>query len=546
MSQEANFSNYPLPAALTFRVVSYLTVFRLVVSFALVAAFHSDLLVKAYFLDNSAIVSTLLLSYFIIAVYLVIVVWRKKTQPFLLARLSLLTDIVFLTVMLFIFGGLGSGFPVLLIFASASAAILLPLRIALFLASMVVLALIGESVTGILLRDETLTDLLQAGLYGVTTFIIAILVNLLSFWLRDYRLLAERQALDLTRLEQINELIIRRMRSGVLAVDADDCIQLMNESAWFLIGSPSGKHQALAHVSPELEKAMSAWRINPGIEVDPLTLRSSQARVVPKFVSLPGSAEIRVLIFLEDNDVVAQRALEMSANSLAKLSGSIAHEIRNPLAAISHAAQLLAESEDISETDGRLINIIHSQSRRMNDIVENILQLSRREKSRPDLLNLKTWLNEITNEFKATFPVMTIDMITDLDEDDVWVLFDRGQLHQVIWKLMENAIQHAGHEINVASVKIKMKHLPGTGYCVITVEDNGPGIPEQQVEHIFEPFYTNDKQGSGLGLYIARQLCEVNQAELTVDSSPGKGTRFHIRVALVRSDTHQLTEIVTL
>ena len=253
-----------------------------------------------------------------------------------------------------------------------------------------------------------------------------------------------------------------------------------------------------------------------------------------------------MLIFLEDNDVVAQRALEMSANSLAKLSGSIAHEIRNPLAAISHAAQLLAESEDISETDRRLINIIHSQSRRMNDIVENILQLSRREKSRPDLLNLKTWLNEITNEFKATFPVMTIDMITDLDEDDVWVLFDRGQLHQVVWKLMENAIQHAGYETNVASVKIKMKHLPGTGYCVITVEDNGPGIPEQQIEHIFEPFYTTDKLGSGLGLYIARQLCEVNQAELTVDSSPGKGTRFHIRVALVRSDTQQPTEIVTL
>jgi two-component system sensor histidine kinase PilS (NtrC family) len=82
-----------------------------------------------------------------------------------------------------------------------------------------------------------------------------------------------------------------------------------------------------------------------------------------------------------------------------------------------------------------------------------------------------------------------------------------------------------------------MKRLPDTGYCLISIEDNGPGIPNEQIEHIFEPFYTTNKLGSGLGLYIARQLCEVNQAELTVDSSPGNGTRFLIRLALARSET---------
>ena len=543
MSQVTDFSDYPLPEALTYRVVTYLNVFRLFISFALIIAFFSGLLISVYFLDNAAIAGTFLVSYFVMAIYLAIEARRRTAQHFFLAQISLFTDILFLSVLLFTFGGLDSGLAVLLIFASASAAILLPLRMALFLASLVVLALIGESLTDLLLYKGSTTELLQAGLYGITTFIIAVLVNLLSFWLKDYRLLAEKQAIELTRLEQINELIIRRMRNGVLAVDADCRIQLMNESAWFLLGTPSVQRKSLKDIAPELEQAMSAWRKNPSSDIEPLTLHASQAQVVPKFVALPGSAEIRVLIFLEDNDVVAQRALELSANSLAKLSGSIAHEIRNPLAAISHAAQLLAEVEDMPVSDTRLVNIIHNQSRRMNDIVENILQLSRREKSRPDILDLKSWIKDIVDEFKGALPAMNIDMTTEFETKDVLVLFDRSQLHQAIWKLMENALQHAGQENQTPRVKIILERLPDTGYCMVTVEDNGPGISEQQIEHIFEPFYTTHQQGSGLGLYIARQLCEVNQAELTVDSSLGKGTRFHIRLALARSEMSEANRL---
>jgi two-component system sensor histidine kinase PilS (NtrC family) len=139
---------------------------------------------------------------------------------------------------------------------------------------------------------------------------------------------------------------------------------------------------------------------------------------------------------------------------------------------------------------------------------------------------------------------MAIDLDTDFNEADVLVLFDRSQLHQAIWKLMENALQHAGDENSAPRVRIKMESLADTGYCVVSIEDNGPGIPEQQIERIFEPFYTTHKQGSGLGLYIARQLCEVNQAELTVDSTPGEGTRFHIRLALARSNTSQPADVL--
>jgi len=116
------------------------------------------------------------------------------------------------------------------------------------------------------------------------------------------------------------------------------------------------------------------------------------------------------------------------------------------------------------------------------------------------------------------------------------VLFDRSQLHQAVWKLLENANRHARLDAAMPQVVLSMKHLAKTGYCIITVEDNGPGIPEANMKRIFDPFFTTHKQGSGLGLYIARQLCDVNQAELTVDSVLGSYSRFHIRLALARSE----------
>ena len=536
MSRKADFSNYPLPEALTRRVISYLNLFRLFISLALMFSFFTGVLVTPHVLDKGAIAGTVLMSYFIMAIFLAFEARRQSARPFFLAQISLFTDILFLSILLFLFGGVESGMAILLIFASASAAILLPLRIALFLSSLVVLSFISEALVGMLLRDESQTDLIQAGLYGTTTFVIAVLVSLLSYWLKDFRLVAEKQAVDLTRMEQINDLIIRRMRSGVLAVDSECQIQLMNESAWFLLGSPPAQRKSLADISPTLDEALAKWREDPSIDIAPVTLDSSQAQVLPKFVSLPGTTSIRVLIFLEDNDVISQRALELSANSLAQLSGSIAHEIRNPLSAISHAAQLLAESDEIVEADQRLVDIIHNQSQRMNGIVENILQLSRREKSRPDIFELTDWLNELALEIEGAMPTIRLDIEIGSSEGETLVLFDRGQLHQALWQILENAMRHAGRDDIPPHVVLKMEHHPDTGYCVITIEDNGPGIPPEQMKRIFEPFFTTHKQGSGLGLYIARQLCEVNQAELTVDSTPGSGTSFHVRLALARNE----------
>ncbi len=540
MNQKAELSNHPLPEALTSRVIAYLNIFRLVISIGLLAALFAGFVSTPQLEDKSPIAIAILIAYSLIAIYLTIQARRRTARPFFLAKISLFTDVFFLSILLSLFGGLESGIAILLIFTSASAAILLPLRIALLFASLVVLVFIGESSAGVFFHGETPVELVQAGLYGAMTFTITIVVNLLSHWLKDFRLFVEKQAVEMTSLEQVNELVIRRMKNGVLAVDTDGKIQLMNESAWFLLGRPKTNRKILESVSPQLHKAMVDWRANPSLEVTPVTLYSSQARILPKFVSLPGETSIRVLIFLEDNELVSQRALEMSAHMMANLSGSIAHEIRNPLGAISHAAQLLEESEDIGDADLRLVDIIHSQSGRMNGIVENILQLSRHEKSRPDVFELTSFLEELAVETRSSLPNIGLILEIDPDEKETLVLFDRSQLHQALWKLLENAVRHSYLDAAIPQVVLRMSRPKNTGHCIITTEDNGPGIPEANMKRIFDPFFTTHKQGSGLGLYIARQLCEVNQAELTVDSVLGSCTSFHIRLALAQSGKNRL------
>ena len=145
-------------------------------------------------------------------------------------------------------------------------------------------------------------------------------------------------------------------------------------------------------------------------------------------------------------------------------------------------------------------------------------------------------MTEIAEETSKSLTGIRLTLDINPEEKETLVLFDRSQLHQVIWKLLENANRHARLDAAIPQVLLSMKRLQRTGYCVISVEDNGPGIPETNLERIFEPFFTTHKQGSGLGLYIARQLCDINQAELTVDSAINSYSRFHVRLALTRHE----------
>lgn len=531
MRKVTDISGYPLSPALMRRVVAYLNYTRLFLALALTAAFLAGVLVEGENNTNAALPGAVLFAYVLFAGYFILAARRKDESFYHLALQSLVLDVVLITLLLHAFDGLA----VLLVFVGAAAGIILPLRLALFVASLAAIALVSEPFLAGLAGVEKSGDFLTAGFYGLSVLVITILTHLLGQWARDFRLLAERQAQTVVRLERVNELIIRRLRSGVLAVSPEGEIKMMNESAWYLLGSPPPGERSLSKLSPELRIALQEWNRDPRQDPQTLALNATQAQVVPKFVALPGGREISTIVFLEDNDVVSQRALEMSAVSLAKLSTSIAHEIRNPLAAVSHAADLLEEDERLDEGQQRLVDIIRNQSKRMNGIIENILQMSRREKSQVELIALPEWLRELLAEFHSVHSETPFKLFIMHGAADATVLFDRSQLHQVLWKLMENALQHLGKDNDEPALVLRLSAEANPGFCVLAVEDNGTGIPEDRVGQIFEPFFTTRKDGTGLGLYIARQLCEANQAELTVESTPGKGTKFRIRMSLASS-----------
>jgi two-component system sensor histidine kinase PilS (NtrC family) len=539
MSKPVEFTSYPLSASLTRRVVSYLNIYRMIITLLLSVAFFGGLVETNEAAGFPLLAKIILVIYLLFAASHLFSARRRTANFFNLATYSLATDTVLLCLLVITLAGVTGGIGILLVFTSSLAAVLLPLRVALLLASVASLTMIGTALWHYDPLSTSAASVLQSGLYGTTAMISAVIANLVAFWARDYRLIAEKQQVTLTELEQVNELIIRRMKTGVIAVDEANHISVMNESAWFLMGSPSVRQRSLESLSPHLVQSLKLWKTDTTSDPKPVVLEPSQAQVLPSFVALPGQVGFGAMIFLNDNNVVARRAVELSVNSLAKLSGSIAHEIRNPLAALNHASQLLEESPQVRLPEMRLINIIQNHAKRMNGIVENILQLSRREQSQPELVPLHTFLPEFANEFQTSQVNRQLDFQTALDSDETYVLYDKSQLSQCLWKLLDNAVDHASRDKSIPKVRLALSNDQASGYCVITVADNGPGINKAQLGKIFEPFYTTRKEGSGLGLYIAKQLCEANQAELTVDSLPGEGAYFHIRLALATAASTQ-------
>lgn len=533
MIETAKKNTFPLSEALTGRVVNYLNAYRMIITVLLGVGYFSGAFGSADDSQNPPFAGAVLTAYLLFAAFHLFSAIRPRRDVYRLAQYSMVTDVAFLSLLLLTFGGLQNGMGVLLIFAGSLAAILLPMRLALFLASVASIAMIAEAVWRQYPLDGV-EAVLRAGLYGVTAMLAALVAHQVAYWTRDYRLVAERSQEVVSELEQVNELIIRRMRSGVIVVDSNCQIRLMNESAWFLMGSPPIRQKQLSELSPRLEAALLRWRETSTLINNQLVLEPSQASVVPSFVSLPLEDETGTLIFLTDENLITRRAMQISVTTLGKLSSSIAHEIRNPLAAATHAAQLLEESPTIKLSEMRLINIIQKQCKRMNGIVENILQLSRREQSNPESVELNEFLTELVGEFLSSQKAKNVDFKTHLPPGEAQVVFDRSQLSQCVWKLLDNSIDHATGT-KVTRLRLSMRKDEQAGYCVISLEDNGPGIDKSQIKHIFEPFYSTRKDGSGLGLYIARQLCEANQSELTVDSEPGQGARFHIRVALAQA-----------
>jgi two-component system sensor histidine kinase PilS (NtrC family) len=288
----------------------------------------------------------------------------------------------------------------------------------------------------------------------------------------------------------------------------------------------------LDEISQTLAGFIDDWRRDltrkPHLEFTMIAADNS-ARITAHLAPL-GKGDERngpLLLFLEDASLMNVRVQQSKLASLGRLSASIAHEIRNPVGAMSHAGQLLAESAGLTEEDLRLTEIIRTHAERVSHIVDNVLQLSRRESSRPEQFPLMPWLQDFADEFARTLELMEGELSIGEVPHDLEIRMDPSHLHQVLWNLCDNAMKYAS-ETGGILVEVQAGRMQRTGRPYLEVLDRGHGVDPGNVDKIFEPFFTDRKGGTGLGLYISRELCELNRATLVYQARDVGGSIFRI------------------
>jgi two-component system, NtrC family, sensor histidine kinase PilS len=450
---------------------------------------------------------------------------RRHFRAQLFATTLVIYDVVVLTSLMLASGGVRSGLGLLVLASVATGAILVTGRVALMLAALATIAVLYQEFYLSLSAPYLHDDYFQAGVLGALFFAAAAALQYLSQRVRDNDIRALTQSAELADLERVNRQIIQRMRTGIVVVDAAGQVRMSNQSARALLGLPPG--QELVRLPAPLDERLREWRRDDQLRAPPFQTGPHSPEVRANFSPVRGGdPDADVTIFLEDTSEIQQQAQQLKLASLGRLSASIAHEIRNPLGAISHAAQLLRESQGLDKGDRRLTEIIHSHCQRMNGVVENVLQSSRRRPPAPVRLCLLDHLRDFLVTFRETDPAAELEV--DVEPRDTEIRVDPSQLDQVLTNLVSNAVRHSQEHRDVRWARFEGGIDPRTERPYLNVIDCGSGVPDDQVASLFEPFFSTSRGGTGLGLYLSRELCEANEARLTYYRHSDGGACFRI------------------
>jgi len=444
-------------------------------------------------------------------------------------------DIGALTILIHSAGGIAVGLGVLILVAVAAGSMLTGARLGSFFAALATIALLAEQSFSVYTGVGSTAGFTPAAFIGLGIFATALAGAYLARRARENEALAEKRGIDVENLEALNAHIVQRLETGVLAIDGDGIIRLANSTARELLGPVRpGMGQHLKKLAPDLARTYDNWCQAQQPNQEALSDAGGAAEFLPQFQPLGPGGTNGTLIFLENQTQMRARVQEAKLASLGRLTASIAHEIRNPLGAMLQAAQLLDEADYLADGERRLAAIISKQGRRMNETVENVLQLSRRAPPQRQPIELASWLGGFIEEWQDTHGNEGLGVSVDTEETQA--LFDPTHLGQIVDNLLRNVLQHGGRAENAAQANIRAQ-IQYDGRARLEVADNGLGIDPVLQEHLFEPFATSSRSGTGLGLYLARELCEANQARISlVAGRPGEGTCFRIVFARLTNE----------
>jgi len=441
---------------------------------------------------------------------------QRETLPLSLPTLvsALLTgDILCIALVMVAGGSTGGSLPILLFPQLAASGWLLRTQTAFFHAAIASFVLLGLDVWRMLQGQVSGAQPFQTGLIGFGYFATIGIAVALGRYTKASEELATQRGIDVANLEQVNRLIIQDMQDGVLVVDLNGVVRGHNAQVTRLLGG-FGRMRGgmrLAEFSSTLHDYWRRWQEDYTEALPPFKVESTQRLLRVRLVRIGSGLNGGTLIYLEDLGRAQNEAQQMKLAALGRLTASIAHEVRNPLSAINQAAQLLEEDAIVPPAGARLLGMIRNNARRIDRIVGEVLQLNRRDRQQPEVVTLVEFMQALIDEIVQA-EAMPPNTIVVLIPNDVRVMFDRGHLNQIIWNLVRNAWQHCQKREGSIRIAARPGYMGDAIICELA--DDGPGIPAELRPQIFEPFFTTRPGGTGLGLYIARELADANGAAL--------------------------------
>jgi two-component system sensor histidine kinase PilS (NtrC family) len=450
--------------------------------------------------------------------------WRPS-ETLLFAML--LVDVVAINLMLYSSGGMAGSMGYLLMVTVAASGTFLSTRLALSIAAIASFIPVSIAMSEFVLSDGGQGQVMRSGVFGILLFATALIFIYLAKRLTLVEELAESESRAAIRLQHINDLVFNKMLTGIIVFDSDFRIEQLNERASLLLGSSNSqkllaRYDSLNQVA-DLLPYYHEWKANPQRQLPTFRCKNSDIPLQISFSEIRSNSVVDTILFIEDARTLSQHAQQLKNSSLGALTSSIAHEIRNPLGAISHAAQLLQES-NLPESDQQLVDVVLRHSTRVDKLVRDILQLSRQQAPQISVTNIYDNCILSKTQVEESHQFQNPQIHIDGSAQAVNAPFDSGQLQQVLINLISNALRHSEKKPGLPWVAIRFDYQTDMNLAMLKIYDRGAGISAANTNKIFEPFFTTEKQGVGLGLYIARELCEINFATLSyVYESPAEG-----------------------
>jgi len=459
--------------------------------------------------------------------------WLEKPRLEITLPIQIIIDIGFILLLMYGLTTSHSSVGLLLVISIAAAGLISEGKLALFYAAIAAIGILFGQFVRSFYNTPSADSYSSAAMLSVACFAIAWLAHSLAKRMQQSEELASQRGLDLENLAQVNALIADKMEDGVLVVDQNFRVQYHNIQAEAFLNVESGEvlDKSLDEISPDIAQLFSDWikqghrkqpSLTPTITKVNIAARELRISFLPVAENDPENTQGAV-VFLEDWSHMQTQSHQVKLAALGRLTANIAHEIRNPLSAIGHANQLMQEDEEVTPSNQRMLQIISDNVLRLDQIIKNVLELNRRDRTNQELVDLENFISEFYHQFCAVENISNEAFTLSIKNADISILFDRRHLNQIVWNLCKNGWRHSQKGDN--SLKLEIYLSNRSSIVNLEVTNDGEPIPENVSTNLFEPFFTTEETGTGLGLYIGRELAEANGASL--QHKPSKdGTKF--------------------